>query len=279
MDLQRGDGASGVRLLGAPVGSRDAAPAGARWVRRRRGEARDRIGGACSDESARRAAMPGRGAGWASAPRGARQLARPPGERPGDLLPGIAPTRRMTGRSPVQSTTVDAGPPCDRPAVDDERRGHHPAARRSRLRRGRRAGRRRWRRSSEGDRGRRRGPAGQGGPARGRRWWARRRPGPRGSRTPGRPAAPDVSPPARTARPGRRAAGPTTPIVAAWAASARSTATAFSGGRRLAANNRSMASGGPCPRRSRRRCRWARPRSRRRGAGPRPRLAPRRRRG
>ena len=174
-----------------------------------------------------------------------RHARPPPGPWPSDpaSVAGWRPRAGSAGRSSVQSTTVEAGPPwMGPPSMTSATASPSRAAISTRVTgvrlardvRGRRrqrpegAGQRAWRgvvRHADPDRGRAGGEdARQRDPRHG-------------------PAAPASGRRARTARPGRRAAGPMRPTVDACPTSASRTATAFSGGRRLAAKRRSMASG------------------------------------
>jgi signal peptidase I len=155
---------------------------------------------------------------------------------------GIAPSRRITGRSTEQSTTVDAGPPRIGPPSSTSASA---SPSRSAISRASRA-------SGSPDRlaevvGR--GPSSSAS-ARGAGWSGTRTPivgvpaaSTVGRTASGRTGSTNVSPPGQNRSPSTRAAGVSMPSVHAWATSARSTATAFSGGRRLAANSRSIASG------------------------------------
>ena len=168
-------------------------------------------------------------------------VAAPPAKRTAD---GSRPRRRIAGRSLVQSTTVEAGPPrIGPPSITSAIASPRVVGDLLRVA-GSRARRRGWRRSWAGARGPRRARAARRGRGPGRRCVACRPRARRAATTSRRTGSTSVRPPGQNRSPRSRAAGVQTPErPSAWSTSASSTATAFSGGRRLAANRRSMASG------------------------------------
>ena len=156
---------------------------------------------------------------------------------------GTAPSRRITGRAPVQSTTVEGGPPRAGPPsrieVDALPELGEDLGRVARLGQAGDIGRGRRQRPD----GRARAPGARHGPGRAGRSSGSRRSARRATATSGRCGTTTVSPPGQHASASAVAAGPITPIEAAWAAASSSSMIPRSGGRRLTRNRRSMPPG------------------------------------